>query len=124
MTTHARDYSFWGSTHPMSPMVDALNRLIPAIGACSDAKGENKALDAFRVASNLYYDVFNNGGLNYTPAQIRAVFPKYRVAKVRARRWDELYAVMDPIIEELIIAAVVEQLGKLPAAMDLGNRKL
>jgi len=66
------DYSktYWCSKGRHQDKIVILEELIPTSGECSD---NTPALEALRVAINLYHDVYNNGGWNF-PAQIRDQF--------------------------------------------------
>lgn len=52
--------SYWNNKGKYKCAADELQKLIPDSGPVSNPK-TNKALEKFRVASNVYYDVFNNG---------------------------------------------------------------
>lgn len=54
----------WGVNQGFSNLVNQLNDLLPAQGACEKARSTNKHLDKFRRAQNAAYDLFNNGLCN------------------------------------------------------------
>lgn len=54
----------WGVNQGFSNLVNKLNDLLPAQGACEKARSTNKHLDKFRRAQNAAYDLFNNGLCN------------------------------------------------------------
>ena len=56
--------TYWNNKGLYQAKSDKLERLVPAHGACDDAKGSNKHLDRFRRAMNCYYDLYNNGLCN------------------------------------------------------------
>lgn len=63
-------HSYWAGRGRYKDYADKLNKLIPAAGPC---KPDAPKLDRFRVASNCYYDLFNNGLCNRA-AEFRGVF--------------------------------------------------
>jgi len=56
--------TYWNNKGLYQAESNKLERLVPAHGACEDAKGSNKHLDRFRRAMNCYYDLYNNGLCN------------------------------------------------------------
>lgn len=56
----ARTGSYWDSTGKYQEINNKLHTLIPSEGACEDAEGKNRKLEKLRVATNCYYDLFNN----------------------------------------------------------------
>ena len=52
--------TYWCSKGEHQALLDAVNKLIPAMGEIP----EKPALDLFRQASNCYYDLYNNGLCN------------------------------------------------------------
>jgi len=53
------EQSYWGQNGKYQKEADVLQKLVPAEGASPDL-----SVDLFRRASNLYYEIFNNGGGN------------------------------------------------------------
>ena len=51
--------SYWNKNGKYQKQADILDRLIPDEGLAQDTRGE-----LFRRASNLYYELYNNGGSN------------------------------------------------------------
>lgn len=106
--------SYWDGTGKFQMLYDHLNSLIPAEGACEKPRGANRKLDKLRRAANAYYDIFNNGGMN-RGAEIRHHFgvamSHYRIGRGREQRtqWARIAAKVDPIMDDIIVAAAVEQ---------------
>ena len=55
---------YWGGTGTHNHVIDALTALLPESGSCNKPRSKNKALDKFRRAMNLYFDLYNNGLAN------------------------------------------------------------
>ncbi len=53
------EQSYWGENGKYQKEADVLQKLVPAEGESPD-----RSVDLFRRASNLYYEIFNNGGDN------------------------------------------------------------
>ena len=108
--------TYWNQKGTHQNLVEGLNKLVPTMGEIKGSK--NKALEKFRKASNAYYDIFNNGGCN-RGASIRGIFgfgmtsmsEVYRDGYGNHRRihWNAIHAVVEPIMDKIILAAVAEQ---------------
>lgn len=55
--------TFWNGKNEAA--IDKLNEMIPHYGSIQDKK-KNKALEDWRVMQNIYYEVYNNGGINWS----------------------------------------------------------
>ena len=55
--------NYWNSRGRYQAKAEKLNELIPSMGEVENAEQRTK-LERFRIASNAYYDIFNNGGWN------------------------------------------------------------
>ena len=108
--------TYWNNKGTHQNLAEQLRPLVPAMG---EVKGkQNKALDKFRKASNAYYDIFNNGGCNRA-AEIRGIFKfgmtsmsevvRGEHGKYRKYHWDAIHAVVEPIMDQIILAAAAEQ---------------
>lgn len=64
--------TYWGGAGTHQATVEKLQALIPDEGSVPDAD-ENPSLETFRIASNCYYDLYNNGLCN-RGAEFREVF--------------------------------------------------
>lgn len=71
--------SYWGNYGKYQKELDKLNELTPDCGMT-----ENKYINLFLTISNIYYDVYNNGGCN-----LRDNYPK-RIENYLAPFSDEL----------------------------------
>ena len=106
--------SYWDGTGKYQLLYDKLNSLIPAEGPCENPRSANKKLEKLRRAVNAYYDIFNNGGMN-RGAEIRHHFgvamSQYRSGRGRDQRthWARIAEKVNPIMDEIILAAGVEQ---------------
>lgn len=108
--------TYWNSKGTHQNLVEGLNKLVPASGEIKGSK--NKALERFRKASNAYYDIFNNGGCNRggsirgffgfgTSSMIEVVYTP--MGRVRRLNWEAIHAIVEPKMDEIILAAAVEQ---------------
>ena len=52
--------SEWGVRNDVAHLIDPLNELLPMFGMVKNAN-KNKALEKFRKAQGVAYDIFNNG---------------------------------------------------------------
>ena len=102
--------TFWNGTAELSPIAEELNKLIPDEGTVKNPKS-NPALEKFRKASNLYYEIFNNGGIN----GLRGAKPMFGMEAswlrnlLRYNMYDTIFAYTEPRIEEIVKAAAKEQ---------------
>ncbi len=53
----------WGVRNDIKHLADKLNEMLPLQGKVKNANG-NPALEKFRIAQNVVYDIFNNGLMN------------------------------------------------------------
>jgi hypothetical protein len=53
-------YTYWNRRGRLQWMANALNALVPPSGSVPN-KSRNRNLETFRIASNAYYDLYNNG---------------------------------------------------------------
>lgn len=98
--------TYWGSNGKYQTVYEKLHTLIPHSGPLPEARSSQRALEKLRVASNCYYDLFNNGLCNRA-AEFRRVFGfggKY-IVESRFQDVDQLEEAMDRII----LAAAKEQ---------------
>lgn len=51
--------TYWNSLGKYQDEVDRINKLVP-----SRSRTDNRYMNLFLVASNLYYDMYNNDGCN------------------------------------------------------------
>ena len=108
--------TYWNRKGTYENLVAELNKLVPDMGEI--AGSNNRKLEKFRKASNAYYDIFNNGGCN-RGAQIRSIFGFGMTTmsevvwgehgKYRKYHWDAIHAIVEPIMDKIILAAAKEQ---------------
>ena len=104
--------TYWNHNGRFQMYVEELDALIPDAGEVNEPR-KNKALEKFRVASNCYYDLYNNGLCNRA-SEFRRVFgipsTKYWEKVGRYSRFlDELYDQTEEVMDEIILNAVKEQ---------------
>lgn len=102
----ARVNSYWDSNGKYQALYDKVKDLIPVEGAVPDARGKNRKLERLRVASNCYYDLFNNGLCNRA-AEFRRVFGFGGSAIVKSRFQDT--SALEEQMDDIILAAALEQ---------------
>jgi hypothetical protein len=105
-------HTYWAHKGRYQALANALEKLVPLAGPVSDPM-----LDEFRRACNAYHDLYNNGGGNRNQDIIR--FTKCYAPEEDPLNEEELEAAMEafePVMDNLILAAAAEQLGKLPEA--------
>lgn len=108
--------SYWNSTGKFQTFIEELQSLIPASGAVEYARSKNKCLERFRTASNAYYDLFNNGGMNRMN-EIRRIFGLcqrdfYSGSSYKCRQrpdFDRAMRIVEPVMDEIVLNAIVEQ---------------
>jgi len=101
--------TYWDHEGKHQDKAEKLDNLIPAAGKVSGK--ENKALEKYRQAANLYYEIFNNGGTNSMNG-IKSIFgmSKDEVrTNVRLNDWDEIHSIVEPMLDKIILAAYKEQ---------------
>lgn len=105
--------TYWNNKGKHKEFVTLLQKLITSEGSVVEPK-KNPALERFRIASNCYYDLYNNGLCNRA-AEFRKVFKlaasRYRFKDVRGY-WhftDELYRLVEAKMDRIISDAVHEQ---------------
>lgn len=98
--------NYWDGTGRFQNLANELAKLIPAAGPVANAR-KNAKLERFRKVANAYYDLFNNGGGN-RPQSIVNFFGR---VKQYARRssWDHVYARTEPVLDNAILDAALEQ---------------
>ena len=101
--------TYWDCRGKYQALSDRLNNLVPIKGAVVGSK--NRQLERFRKAGNAYYDIFNNGGMNRS-GSIRGFFG-FGMSSMRdgfgSYNWNKIYSVVEPKMDEIILAAAVEQ---------------
>lgn len=100
------EISYWNDNGKYQNLAVQLQKLVPAAGKVQNPE-QNPALERFRLHANAYYDIFNNGGCNYAKEIYRWFPGAMSLAKVD--RYDEVYAITEPRMDAVILAAAREQ---------------
>lgn len=98
--------NYWNGNGKYQTLADQLLELVPANGQVDKPK-QNPALEKFRLYTNAYYDLFNNGGWNRA-RDIYRWFPG-AMSLAKKNRWDDIYGITEPRIDKIILAAAREQ---------------
>ena len=100
------EFSYWNNNGKYQHLAGELHKLVPAAGQVRNPE-QNPALERFRLHANAYYDIFNNGGWNYAK-DIYRWFPRV-MSLVKHDRWNAIYAITEPRMDKIILAAAREQ---------------
>ena len=100
------EFSYWDNNGKYQNLAGELQKLVPVAGRVNNPD-QNPALEKFRLYSNAYYDIFNNGGWNYAK-EIYRWFPGV-MSLVKKDRWDAVNAITEPRMDKIILAAAREQ---------------
>ena len=102
--------SSWGVNPGLKHLQEKLDDLIPLQGRVPHSRSKNKALEKFRVASNLTYDLFNNG-LGNRRNQFGSFFgwAPYTRGGMTNSQFEEAERKLEPVITRIIIDAAKEQ---------------
>ena len=108
----------WGCTPLTQHLVDQLNALdnFPQQGEVADKKN-NRALEKFRKAQNVVYDIFNNGLMNRGKSLKVLGLMRYDLALEEYRggecimraNWDRVNEVVEEAFTPIVMAAAKEQ---------------
>ena len=104
--------SYWNGTGTHQALIDSLRALIPVSGSVPHVR-RNRALERFRRASNVYYDIFNNGLCNRS----REFYPVFRFGHSyygwrRGGYWEHdrrFYERLEDTMDQIIMDAAHEQ---------------
>jgi hypothetical protein len=101
--------SFWNTNSQLQAVADQLHKLVPMEGSVANPK-KNRALEKFRKASNVYYDLYNNGLCNRA-REFRSVFGFGSTVYKRGQYsyHSELYHTVEVVMENIVRAAAREQ---------------
>jgi hypothetical protein len=101
--------TYWNNTGTYQITADALNALIPPMGEVPN-KSKNKALETFRIASNLYYEIFKNGCMNYARgAKLFGLSSSDLKVLARNHQWNTIHMHTEPALDRIIKEAAAEQ---------------
>lgn len=102
--------TYWNHEGRHQAAVVQLNKLIPVEGSVPSAQGKNKALEKFRIASNCYYDLYNNGLCNRARSFARIFgFAANNYRNTDGKLSDVVYEKAEYAIDKIIEAAAKEQ---------------
>lgn len=102
--------SSWAINPGFRHLQEKLDELVPFQGKVPHSRSKNKALEKFRVASNLVYDLFNNG-LGNRRNQFGSFFgwAPYTRGGMTNSQFEEAERKLEPVITRIIIDAAKEQ---------------
>ena len=102
--------SSWAINPGFKRLQEKLDELVPFSGRVPQGRSKNKALEKFRVASNLAYDLFNNG-LGNRRSQFQGFFgwAPYTRGGMTNSQFEEAERKLEPVITRIIIDAAKEQ---------------
>lgn len=103
MSTNEKRY--WDGSGKYQALADRLHERIPSEGSVADAD-KNPHLERFRIATNCYYDLFNNG-LGNRAREFRKVFGF--AGTWIAKAGFPYHAPLEQKMDEFILAAAKEQ---------------
>lgn len=99
----------------LESVVNKLDESIPLEGSVHSVN-KNKRLERLRKAGNVVHDIFNNG-LGNRGRELRVLglrkddlpLPEYRHGYYYEGRWERIKEIVEPIMEQIILDAAVEQ---------------
>lgn len=106
----------WGMTPETKKLVEKLDELLPIQGPVTNPV-KNKALEKFRKAQNVVYDIFNNGLMN-RGKQLKVLgIRKYDLALPQyygnngyyPGNWGRVNEVVEAAFKPIVVAAAAEQ---------------
>lgn len=108
--------SEWGVRNDLAHYIDPLNDLIPVFGMVKNAN-KNKALEKFRKAQAVTYDIFNNGLINRGKSlkvlglkMYELPLEEYRGGELVMRaNWDRIESIVSEALAPIIVRAAKEQ---------------
>jgi len=102
--------SSWAVNEGFSCLYDKLSALVPFEGKIPHGRSKNKCLERFRVASNLLYDLFNNGLMNRRSHFHQffkvSVYCRGGIGQTQFQRLDEE---LEPVLTKIMQDAAREQ---------------
>jgi hypothetical protein len=101
-----REKTYWNSNGTYQKLSEQLENMIPSMGEVENPK-QNPKLERLRKLTNAYYDLYNNGGCN--PCRGTAKYFRGTITMARDRKWEDCYAVTEPIMDKAILKAAKEQ---------------
>ena len=99
----------------LKSVYDELDGLIPFDGPVCNVN-KNKKLEKLRKAANVVHDIFNNGLMNRGKSlkvlglmKYDLPLPQYAHGHYYDGNWDRIKEIVEPIFENIILDAAVEQ---------------
>ena len=100
----------------LEQVYNVLDEMIPLEGSVRNVN-KNKALERFRKATNVVYDIFNNGLGNKGKSlkvlglkKYELPLEEYRGGELLMRaNWERITEIVTPIYEQILLEAVKEQ---------------
>ena len=99
----------------LQSVYEKLDELVPFDGPVVNVN-KNKKLEKFRKATNVVYDIFNNGLMNKGKSlkvlglmKYDLPLPQYAGGHYYEGNWDRITEIVTPIFEKIIFEAVQEQ---------------
>ena len=101
----------WGVRSDIKHLQEQLTELLPMQGKVKNANG-NPALEKFRIAQNVVYDIFNNGLMNRGKSLKVLGLKKYDLPLPNewfAGNWDRMEEIVEIPFSQIIQKAAKEQ---------------
>lgn len=99
----------WSVHEGFKNLQEQLDCFVPGSGRCEGSRSYNKALETYRVASNLVYDLFNNGLMN-RKGQFKSFFGwapyGYDISSDQFKRYERM---LEPVMTQIMQEAAIEQ---------------
>jgi hypothetical protein len=108
--------TYWCERGKNQNLYNKLIKLIPFQGEVENPE-KNKKLEKLRKASNLYHDLYNNGGWNYSGSDFSMVFGfsvKRKFNSSLKSEFEQIVAKIEEKMDRIIEDAAKEQLITLP----------
>tara|TARA_B100000287_G_scaffold80727_1_gene73156 strand:+ start:2246 stop:2653 length:408 start_codon:yes stop_codon:yes gene_type:complete len=101
----------WSVHEGFKNLQEQLDCFVPFEGKCEGSRSYNKALETYRVASNLVYDLFNNGLMN-RKGQFKSFFgwaPYGRPSDISSDQFKRYERMLEPVMTQIMQEAAIEQ---------------
>ena len=105
MATEINQYGYWNNKGKYQELANRLHKIIPSMGTVDNPE-QNPALEKLRVATNCYYDLFNNGLINRA-SEFRSVFGF--AGTWIAKNGFPYHAPLESAMDDIAILAAYEQ---------------
>jgi len=102
--------SSWAVNEGFANLQEKLDALVPLSGRVESPMSKNKALEKYRVASNLVYDLFNNGlGNRRNHFGMFFGWAPYTRGGMTNNQFEQAERKLEPVITRIMIDAAKEQ---------------